>query len=87
MLKRGSTFEPDQFGDQARWFSGGNQMSALSFSVWRRVRDEDAVTVTEYAVLIALIVVVAIGAISGIGTAVMNAFLGLREGVEAAAPV
>jgi len=43
---------------------------------------EDAVAVTEYAIMLALIVLVAVGAISGLGTSVSQAFATLDAGIN-----
>ena len=51
------------------------------------VASHDATTVTEYAVMLALIVLVAVGAISGIGATVSNTFATLETGVRGAAPL
>jgi len=50
-------------------------------SVQRFVRSESGPTTTEYAVMLALIVIVAIGAISGIGTKVWDVFVGVDNGL------
>ena len=42
---------------------------------------EDGPTTTEYAVMLALIVIVAIGAISGIGVKVSDVFVGVDNGL------
>lgn len=47
------------------------------------LQSERSVTVTEYAVMIALIVLVAITAISGIGVAVRDTFITLDNDVGA----
>lgn len=42
------------------------------------VQSEDGPTATEYAVMLALIIVVAIGAIGGLGTTVKTTFDGIK---------
>ena len=42
------------------------------------VQSEDGPTATEYAVMLALIIVVAIGAIGGLGTTVKDTFDGIK---------
>ncbi len=44
---------------------------------------EDGPTTTEYAFMLALIVIVAIGAISGIGVKVSDVFFGVDSGLSA----
>lgn len=50
------------------------------------VREEQAVAVTEYAIMLALIVLAAVGAIGGVGSGVSGTFAELDTGVNAAAP-
>lgn len=45
---------------------------------------EDATSATEYAVMLGLIVLVAVGAISGIGTGVSTTFTSLDSSVDVA---
>ena len=47
----------------------------------RFLTSEDGPTATEYAVMLALIVVVAIGAISGIGVKVDSIFISIDNGL------
>ncbi|GJQ25203.1 MAG: hypothetical protein HBSAPP02_02350 [Phycisphaerae bacterium] len=46
------------------------------------IRDEEGATATEYAVMLALIIVIALGAISALGTKVSSTF----ADIEAAMP-
>lgn len=46
------------------------------------IRDEEGATATEYAVMLALIIVIALGAISALGTKVSDTF----ADIEAAMP-
>jgi pilus assembly protein Flp/PilA len=48
------------------------------------VRDEEGATATEYAVMLALIIVVALGAISALGTRVNQAFTDTSDALDAA---
>ena len=45
------------------------------------LKSEDGPTATEYAVMLALVVLVAIGAISGLGTTVTNIFTDVDGGI------
>ena len=45
------------------------------------LREEDGPTATEYAVMLALIIVVSIGAITGIGTTVDTIFTNVDNGL------
>ena len=45
------------------------------------LKSEDGPTATEYAVMLALVVLVAIGAISGLGTTVTNIFTDVNSGI------
>jgi pilus assembly protein Flp/PilA len=47
----------------------------------RFLRSEEGPTATEYAVMLALIIIVAIGAISGIGVKVSDVFTGVDSGL------
>ena len=47
------------------------------------LKSEDGPTATEYAVMLALIVLVAIGAISGLGTTVDGIFANVDTGIGA----
>jgi len=49
------------------------------------LRSEDGPTATEYAVMLALIIIVAIGAISGIGIKVSDVFTSVDGGLGGAA--
>ena len=50
------------------------------------IRAEEGPTATEYAVMLALIIVVAIGAISGIGVTVENIFTNVDNGLPTGTP-
>ena len=56
-------------------------MTPSSKTAERFFRSEDGPTTTEYAVMLALIVIVAIGAISGIGVKVSDIFVALDNGL------
>jgi len=56
-------------------------MVSMLNSVKRFLVSEDGPTATEYAVMLALIIVVCIGAISGIGTTVSNIFSNVDAGL------
>ncbi len=43
------------------------------------LRDEDGATATEYAVMLALIIVIALGAISALGTKVSDTFADIES--------
>ena len=45
------------------------------------LKSEDGPTATEYAVMLALVVLVAIGAISGLGTTVTGIFTSVNDGI------
>ena len=45
------------------------------------LKSEDGPTATEYAVMLALVVLVAIGAISGLGTTVTGIFTTVNDGI------
>lgn len=45
------------------------------------LKSEDGPTATEYAVMLALVVLVAIGAISGLGTTVTGIFTDVNSGI------
>lgn len=49
-------------------------MNRLKLRIRDFLRSEDGPTATEYAVMLALIIVVALGAISALGTKVSSAF-------------
>jgi len=50
------------------------------------LREEDGPTATEYAVMLALIIVVALGAIGALGGYIRDMFSGIEDKVEKAAP-
>ena len=45
------------------------------------LREDDGPTATEYAVMLALIIMISLGAISGIGTTVANIFTNVDAGL------
>ena len=45
------------------------------------LKSEDGPTATEYAVMLAMVVLVAIGAISGLGTTVTGIFTDVNDGI------
>jgi pilus assembly protein Flp/PilA len=49
-------------------------MKAWNRNLKAFIRDEDGATATEYAVMLALIIVIALGAISALGTKVSSTF-------------
>ena len=49
-------------------------MSGFMKNVKRFIQSEDGPTATEYAVMLALIIIVALGAITGLGTTVDTVF-------------
>ena len=49
------------------------------------LRSEDGPTATEYAVMLALIIIIALGAISGLGTAVSGIFTGVTNSLPGGA--
>jgi len=51
------------------------------------VREEDANAVTEYAIMLGLIVLAAVGAIGSVGSGVSGTFTGLDESVPASVPM
>ena len=57
-------------------------MKGISKVIRSFLCDEDGATATEYAVMLALIIVIALGAISALGTKVSGAF----TDIEAAMP-
>ncbi len=71
-------------GDDRR--KGGDFMKSLANSVRRFLVSEDGPTAVEYAVMLALIVIVCLTAISSLGTAAKNAFYQIKNSVAAAAP-
>ncbi len=56
-------------------------MTTFSKTTERFFRSEDGPTTTEYAVMLALIVIVAIGAISGIGVKVSDVMVTVDNGL------
>ena len=58
-----------------------------AFNRWYELlTSEDATSATEYAVMLGLIVLVTVGAISGIGTAVSTSFTSLDMSTGSALP-
>lgn len=60
-------------------------MDALMNRTVRFFADDNAVAATEYAILLGLIVVAAVGAIGGVGQKVDGVFTTLDQGVSGAA--
>ena len=58
-------------------------MTTFSKAMERFFKSEDGPTTTEYAVMLALIIIVAIGGISGIGVKVSDVFVGVDNGLPA----
>ena len=52
-------------------------MTTLRLRAWRFLKSEEGPTATEYAVMLALIIMVALGAITGIGAKVETMFTNL----------
>ncbi len=50
------------------------------------LKSEDGPTATEYAVMLALIIIVALGAITGLGTTVDTIFTNVDAGLPTGAP-
>jgi pilus assembly protein Flp/PilA len=61
-------------------------MNSLAKSVRRFLVSEDGPTAVEYAVMLALIVLVCLTAISSLGQAAKNNFYRIKNSVAAAAP-
>ena len=53
-------------------------------TIKRFLREEDGPTATEYAVMLALIIVVAIAAVSGLGSRVNGIFTSLNDQLDTA---
>ncbi len=51
-------------------------------TIKRFLREEDGPTATEYAVMLALIIVVAIGAVGALGSKVNDIFTGLNDRLD-----
>ena len=49
-------------------------MKALINRIGKLIRDEEGATATEYAVMLALIIVIALGAVSALGRKVSSSF-------------
>ncbi len=60
-------------------------MTRIAGHLARFLRSEDGPTATEYAVMLALIIVVCIGAITGIGTTVSGIFTTASTGLPTGA--
>jgi pilus assembly protein Flp/PilA len=54
-------------------------MTAVKNRWMRFLRDEDGATATEYAVMLALIIIIALGAISALGTKVSTTFVNVES--------
>ena len=54
-------------------------MKAFVNRAWSFLRDEEGATATEYAVMLALIIVIALGAISALGTKVSTTFANVES--------
>jgi len=54
-------------------------------TLWRHLKDlwgsDEAATATEYAFMLAFVIMVAVGAITGVGNGVSNAFATLTAGI------
>ncbi|OHB84386.1 MAG: pilus assembly protein [Planctomycetes bacterium RBG_16_64_12] len=61
-------------------------MKLLAKKVHRFLVSEDGPTAVEYAVMLALIVIVCLTAITSLGTAAKNTFNQVKNSVEAASP-
>ena len=61
-------------------------MKSLAQVVHRFLVSEDGPTAVEYAVMLALIVIVCLTAISSLGTTAKNAFNQVKDSVAAATP-
>ena len=61
-------------------------MRSLTKVAYRFLVSEDGPTAVEYAVMLALIVIVCLTAISSLGTAAKNAFNQVKDSVAAATP-
>jgi len=61
-------------------------MKLLAKKVHRFLVSEDGSTAVEYAVMLALIVIVCLTAITSLGTAAKNTFNQVKNSVEAASP-
>ena len=61
-------------------------MRLFSQPVRRFLASEDGPTAVEYAVMLALIVIVCLTAISSLGTAAKNSFYRIKNSVAAATP-
>ena len=61
-------------------------MQAFLNSTKSFLKSEDGPTATEYAVMLALIIIVALGAITGLGTTVEGIFTDVDAALPASAP-
>jgi len=53
----------------------------LTAVLWRLFRQEDGPSATEYAILLALLVLVAVAAIQGIGERMMNIYTNINTAI------
>lgn len=60
-------------------------MTSLTKCTKRFLAEEDGPTATEYAVMLALIIIISIGAISGIGTTVEATFTNIDNSIPTGA--
>jgi pilus assembly protein Flp/PilA len=61
-------------------------MKSLAKKVQRFLVSEDGPTAVEYAVMLALIIIVCLAAISSLGTAARDTFNDVKDSINAAAP-
>jgi len=61
-------------------------MKSLAKKVHRFLVSEDGPTAVEYAVMLALIIIVCLTAISALGTATKDTFNEVKDSINAAAP-
>jgi pilus assembly protein Flp/PilA len=74
-----STLGPLTPGTCVRSLQGEEKvMKALINRVKSFIREEDGATATEYAVMLALIIVISLGAISALGTKVSSTFVDIE---------
>jgi pilus assembly protein Flp/PilA len=83
---------PAVFCEKAEGLAGDDHRKSKDFlkplakSVRRFLVSEDGPTAVEYAVMLALIVLVCLTAISSLGTAAKNNFYRIKNSIAAAAP-
>jgi pilus assembly protein Flp/PilA len=61
-------------------------MKSLAKKVQRFLVSEDGPTAVEYAVMLALIIIVCLAAISSLGTAARDTFNDVKDSINSAAP-